>query len=155
MLKYLRIAVTALCLSAGLLLFVLWVRSYGRYDGLVGPLWGNRTFSLSAAYGRVRYATFDKAYRAGFSGWPVSGWRASSFPIKSPPDLKLVNTPLTDLGFGFAHSSDRYGIVAVFPLWFPIILAVVLAAALWARSCPCRFSLRTLLERSSPSSSAI
>lgn len=137
-----RIAASAVCITACVLLVVLWVRSYWWRDGLTGPLPVNHRFSLSTAYGRVRYATFDNAYQHQFTGWVVTGWHVSADRIKRPPNLKLVNTPLSDFGLGFAGSSDRYGIVAIFPIWVPLIITATIAAAFWGRF---RFSLRAML----------
>jgi hypothetical protein len=52
-LKYLRIAVTALCLAACVLLVGLWVRSYRDPEGLArafGIAWGSQDGAFSLAY---------------------------------------------------------------------------------------------------------
>jgi hypothetical protein len=56
----------------------------------------------------------------------------------------LVNTPLSNFGLGFAGSWDRYGLVAIIPIWFPVMIASIVAVAPWIKYRP-RFSLRTLL----------
>jgi hypothetical protein len=142
MLRYLRIAFTVACGSVCLLLVALWVRSGWWQDGLGGQLPGNRTFSLSAAYGRVRYATFDKAYEHAFTGFRRPDWYVTTSRMDGPPNLKLVNTPLAEFGLGLAGSSDQYGIVAVFPIWAPAMVLALLGAAPWIVR---RYSLRTLL----------
>jgi hypothetical protein len=87
---------------------------------------------------------FDNAFRNSFTGVSRDWW-ASTERLKRPPNLKLVNTPLTDLGLGFASSSDQYGVVALFPIWFPITLVVLLGTVPWSGELNWRFSLRTLL----------
>ena len=144
MLKYLRIAVTMPCLAACVLLVALWVRSYSWRDGMHGPLPSDHTFNLSTAFGRFRFATFDGAYKNAFTGVNLTGWGVSSSRIDRPPSLTLVNTPLSNFGLGFAGSWDRYGVVAIIPIWFPVMLASIVAVAPWIKSRP-HFSLRTLL----------
>ena len=142
--RKLRIAWTVGWGIVCLLLIALWVRSGWRQDGLGGLLPGNRSFSLSSAYGRVRYATFDKAFENSFTGIRPADWFVTTRLIEGPPNLKLVNTPLRDLGLGFAGSSDQYGIVVVFPIWAPVLMFATLGAAPWI-GWSNRFSLRTLL----------
>ena len=142
MLCKLRIVFSVVCGILCLLFVVLWVRSGWTQDGLGGQLPANRRFSLSTAYGRVRYATFDKRFDDSFTGWRQPDWHVTTSRIDSPPNLMLVNTPLTDFGLGFAGSSDQYGVVAVFPIWAPVILLAALGAAPWIFR---RYCLRTLL----------
>ena len=56
----------------------------------------------------------------------------------------LVDTPLSDFGLVFAGSWDTYGVVAIIPIWFPVMLASVIAVVPWIKSSP-SFSLRTML----------
>ena len=140
-----RIAFSIVCGILCLLLIVLWVRSYWWHDWLGGQLPRNRSFSLSAANGRLRYATFDRAYENSFSGERAPDWYVSTKRLSGPPHLTLVNTPLTEFALGFAGSSDKYGIVAVFPVWVPATVVALFAAGPWCRQMNWRFSLRTLL----------
>ena len=142
--RRLRIAVSVFFAVVAVALIALWVRSYWWRDGLHGPLPSDHTFNLSTAFGRVRFATFDGAYENAFTGVNVTGWGVSSRRIDGPPSLELVNTPLSNFGLGFAGSWDRYGVVAILPIWFPIMLASIVAVAPWPRL-SWRFSLRTLL----------
>ena len=56
MLRYMRIAVTALCLTVGVLLMALWVRSYQWHDGVWGRFSEAQGFHLSSHEGRVQLA---------------------------------------------------------------------------------------------------
>src|SRR4051794_25226064 len=125
--RKLRIAFSVACGIACVLLVVLWIRSYWWHDAVYGPLPGNHRFDLSAACGKVRFATFDLAYESGFTGNRVTGWGHRHGRIKQPPRLELVNTPLRYFGLGFASSRDEYGIVSIVPIWFPVTLASLIA----------------------------
>ena len=141
--RYLRIAFSATSVIACMLLIALWVRSYWWRDALYGPLVSNQTFNLSAANGRIRFATFDNTYESEFTGERLTGWGLTHSRFKQPLHLTLVNTPLRNFGLGFAGSRDRYGIVAIIPIWFPITLGSVITVATW-NGFRWRFSLRTL-----------
>jgi hypothetical protein len=56
----------------------------------------------------------------------------------------LVNTPLSNFGLGFAGSRDRYGLVAIIPIWFPAMLTSIVAVLPLIKTRP-RFSLLALL----------
>jgi hypothetical protein len=144
MLKYLRIAVTSLSLTACVLLTALWVRSYTWHDGIRGLIPVNQRFSLSSAYGSIRFATFDRSFDEMFWGYRASDWGLSSSRIDRRPSMTLVNTPLTNFGLGFAGSSDRYGIVAIVPTWFVAGFTLTVGVAPWVAN-RLTFSLRTLL----------
>jgi hypothetical protein len=144
MLKYLRIAATALSVTVCVLLVALWVRSYTRHDGIRGLIPVNQRFSLSSAYGSIRFATFDRSFDEMFSGYRASDWGLSSSRMDRRPSMTLVNTPLTNFGLGFAGSSDRYGIVAIVPTWFVVGFTLTVGVAPWFAN-RLTFSLRTLL----------
>jgi hypothetical protein len=131
MLKYLRIAVTALSLTACLLLVALWVRSYWRIDELIGT--GSNTYlKMSSERGRITYGW----------GWsPLSIfnvddlWREVSYPDDQPiPGI-----------LGFYYGPLPGGITFVrFPYWFLVFVTAATAVSPW---CTWRwsFGLRTLL----------
>ena len=52
-LRYLRIAFSATCLIACVLLIALWVRSYWRDDGLYWNIVGHRTALIASTHGRL------------------------------------------------------------------------------------------------------
>jgi hypothetical protein len=60
MLKYLRIAVTALSLTACMLLVALWVRSYWRHDFVISGIFRDkREFDLYSGNGWLGLSVFD------------------------------------------------------------------------------------------------
>ena len=140
--RILRIAWTVGWGILTVLLCVLWVRSYWRWEGLSGALPNGDRFNLATVWGRVRFATLDIDYSNSFTGERLEGW--NSHKIVGPQNLAIVNTPLNHFGFGFAGSKDTYGVVVVVPIAFLTTLAATLAAASWMRWSN-RFSLRTLL----------
>jgi hypothetical protein len=142
-----RLAVSVFFGALTVALCLLWVRSYWYRDAIYGPQAGPHKLGLSTSWGRVRFATFDRTYENMFTGVNVEGWGLSCTPIEQPfsmQQLQLVNTPLSSFGFGFAGSSDHYGVVAVFPIWAPAIIASAFATVPWAKFSP-RFSIRALL----------
>ena len=126
MLKYLRIAVTALCLAACVLLVALWVRSYWRFDVVQGELTKGR-FGRAASYsGGVFLGSTD------FNGLSAEfrKWDGVSIPAEDGEHLwKTSMLP-------------REGISVVVPHGVLLLLFVTAAALPWIQ---CRFSLRTLL----------
>jgi hypothetical protein len=130
MLHYLRIAVTALCLTACVLLIALWVRSY----------WWADTFEYSYGMGRHAIAaSVQGVLRLGTQGtyhpvepklWrePVEKWQERT----GAPPLKF------EAGF-----ASPYWFLA-FPHWVPILFTGMVAILSWIRWSS-RFSLRTLL----------
>ena len=128
MLKYLRIAVTALSLTACVLLIALWVRSYWSDDMWHGYISNTRVATVGSIHGRagVRIETVDPMlnYHAiGFRSWP-SGW--IGYPKKNK-----VNTVWTD---------DQFAVTV--PYGLLVLLFATLAPIPWIKR---RFSLRTLL----------
>jgi hypothetical protein len=123
MLKYLRIAVTALCLAACVLLAALWVRSYKTFD-LVGYDTLNQLNIVASDTGTIYFLTMDWIV---YEGW---GWRYESRPASLPPA-------------GFSWVSSHQKIVSC-PTWFVLLLTLGMAAAPWL-PWSTRFSLRTLL----------
>jgi hypothetical protein len=130
MLNYLRIAVTAICFSACVLLVALWVRSYWWTDivtwGLAngpGYMFGSSSGELSAA----RFRSRDGAVSLGWHAWtnPADGKRAWS-TSKSSNFIGI-----------------RYGtFFTAIPQWFVVTACAAAASAPWMRW---RFRLRTLL----------
>jgi hypothetical protein len=129
MLKYLRITVTALSLTACVLLIALWVRSYWRLD-ILEKRGGFGAIQISSVIGRIAIGNLDprtaigKSYLSVVAG-DAADWRKGRV-------------------FGFDYYDD--GIVTAFvaPHWFPALIAATLAVIPWIQSTK-RFSLRTLL----------
>jgi hypothetical protein len=135
MLKYLRIAVTALCLTACVLLALLWVRSYWRLDSTIGPLSKTTGFQVSSMEGRIWLQ-----YAAGLEA-PVTSWEFFSRKESILGELE-DDHPLNGPTFRVASNS---GILeAVVPHWFLAIITAAIATVFWT-SRKWRFSLRTLL----------
>ena len=131
MLKYLRIAVTALGLTACVLLVALWVRSYWWADGVGRTAQTSRNttvVSVGSNYGRVVLG------RHVDPEWVV------------PPEMINRWGYLSDKArpvqrrFDWKASSREIRIE--FPTWLAALLAASLAVAPWIRW---RFGLRTLL----------
>jgi len=120
MLKYLRIAATVVCLTAGVLLIALWARSYVKRDTLLAPIPGPNG-GVEAISGRGRLTVL----------WRFRDNRA--WPLR----LHSVDARWVDLG-----CTNRYEFAADLPHWNLAVAALAIAAAPWLRW---RYSLRTLL----------
>ena len=128
MLKYLRIAATALSLTACVLLVVLWVRSYWRLDA-VGVWDGAAMISVAGAIGidsneshyeRLTFSTADFLADVK-TQWPSRQW--GTFRVSVTPTYKYF----------------------AIPYWFATLLAAALtflSSGIYRKS---QFSLRTLL----------
>jgi hypothetical protein len=126
MLKYLRIAVTALCLAACALLVALWVRSYSWLNRLrvgknaiateSGRLIANDVYNIS----RTEPELMSSYSRHAIVGDYVDIWNARQGALVS------------------------VGVGASLPIWPFVVVAAVLAAVPWI-PLKRRFSIRTLL----------
>ena len=139
LMRYLRIAVTALSLTACLLLIVLFVRSFRTLDAL----------ELYFGWG-AHIASFDKGIEfcvsTGETVFPNAkpGIRYKTIPKKAIP--KKVPPRSEQLGiakFGFHTNTGPPGVYFLqMPNWFLVLVAATLSVAPWLKR---RFSLRTLL----------
>jgi hypothetical protein len=128
MLKYLRIAVTALSLAACLLLVALWVRSYWRRD-VFHVYYFNQVTTLGSNYGFVYLI-----HTSSIDRWSV------------PNRFGLGSESATKTSAAFQWT-PRYGGIAgktllKAPYWFVTPLIFAIAAIPWIER---RFSLCTLL----------
>jgi hypothetical protein len=123
MLKYLRIAVTALGLTACVLLMAMWVRSYWRHDQLICPWPNSRTLRVWSTPGHLTFLTHPKAGQ-----WKLETTRVG----------KRFENQEGKIGW----NSNAFNTIAYCPYWFPVPIPALLAVALWIKW---RFSLRTLL----------
>jgi hypothetical protein len=125
MLKYLRIAVTSLSLTACVLLIALWVRSYWRHDSI-----GVSETEIHSVRNRIVFL-------------PDPGkkdfLRTRSTQVSSE-FVSSINRPANRWGYGSANDLGIY----VTPHWFWVLIAGSIAVAPWI-SWSRRFSLRTLL----------
>jgi len=132
MLKYLRIAVTALSLTACVLLVALWVRSHYFYDDVRVPLPGMRMFDFTSFPEHLDFHVWNDLDRN-----PQWEFRSLSLDELAEERIEL---PTTGLGFYAWLESNYWGIRL--PHWFLVLLTSTLATLPWLRS---RFSVRTLL----------
>jgi hypothetical protein len=129
MLKYLRIAVTALSLAACVLLIALWVRSLTRGTTLQGVL-GSERLQFTSENGRLAVLIFPNIQSRNF---PRRDWTITSSTSRSADDA---------FDSWQVGTMQPKGVIAVVPWWFVVLILVALAAAPWIKW---RFSLRTLL----------
>jgi hypothetical protein len=137
MLKYLRIAVTALCLTACVLLVALWVRSYSRADYAHCPWRVPRMLMVDSYLGRVSVYTQEEYP---YVDMPLpSGWGFGTYSI----DFIAQENKRGALDY-WLYTSDPWGWYVRFPHWLPVLTTAVVGATCGLfkqRS----FSLRTLL----------
>ena len=145
--RKLRIAWSVFWGLAGVLLLVLWVRSYAQHDSYN---W-SRTHTTSddlLMFGAGRIALLhncDRPENDGFNHYSqvfkgsgdMRSWFRSSMPICGP-DQMPIHYPA---GFGMSRTLPQDFVVTL-PFWFAVLLFAGFAVAPWL---PWRFSLRTLL----------
>ena len=131
-LRYLRIAFSASCGIACVLLVVLWVRSYWKVEHI---FWNGEAkyFGISIYPGEVTLESGERIFM------PL-GWSRVVFPIHDD-DATLEDEPSTVLGFGW-EAEDKLK-TAYIPFWFFTLPS--LAFAILPYAAVKRFSLRTLL----------
>jgi hypothetical protein len=133
MLKYMRIAVTALSLTACVLLVSLWVRSYWWYDSIVAQVSRTNGLGVTSMEGRI-LLKYDADWDTQTATWEVFSQKASEelrdFVFQSWPSFGIT----WDSGF----------VEGAVPHWFLAVLPAAIAAASWTWG-KWRFSLRTLL----------
>ncbi len=128
-LRYLRIAFSATCLIACVLLIALWVRSNYSVDQVAIPI--TRTVYLE-------FCSVPDAFLAGFGN-------------KNPPDNWGRNTVSTDtwleeVGPWSGSTAFTIGYWGVgMPYWFGVLVSATCTALPWIRQLNWRFTTRTLL----------
>jgi hypothetical protein len=137
MLNYLRIAVSALSLTACVLLVALWVRSYWKREVLCygGLPYRKSARILESTDGELNFSNMYSTLSEYTGRW--------LFTPVSPPKLFRA-TRHSFAGIGFNPNPSPYWSVTI-PYWLPVILCAALAVAPWIRLQRWRFSLRTLL----------
>jgi hypothetical protein len=134
--RKLRIAWSVFWGLAAVLLIVLWVRSYSRYD-CVTRFDANRVrTSLDSGSAVICFAQFDYGKR---SPVPILtyGWRWE----RSQPIAEADAKPT---GPSFQWDHEPVGLGVSFPHWFPVLVFAALAMMPWVRWTK-HYSLRTLL----------
>src|SRR5215210_5605896 len=132
-LRYLRIAFSATCLIACVLLIVLWVRSYWWNDQLSIPLSDTRVIGTNSFSGRISFSVCAAPeakfmWPAGLNSEPIT----SDTPIPSFTYGRITGIPVRTVDF-----------VQV-PYWFVFLLAAAVGTVPWISRFK-RFSLRSLL----------
>src|SRR5437016_1415546 len=118
-LRYLRIAFSAFCGLACVLLIVLWARSYWFMDSVVVPISNTHSFGLFWALGRV-----GPEIEVGYSHLQC---RTSEL---TPADVGRW----TQLArFGFAFGKNERGAFVIFPFWLAALFSAGLGAAPWLK----------------------
>jgi hypothetical protein len=138
MLKYLRIAVTALCLTACMLLTALWVRSYRWVDVANGPRLGSRIVTIGSTPGVLCIA-----FPSVSISW-IGPWDRHSFNVNWREGSRNDGTQIDTLRIWgtFAYENANRGVYI--PYWFGVFISATAATIPWI-SWSRRFSLRTLL----------
>jgi hypothetical protein len=147
MLKYLRIAVTALSLTACVLLIALWVRSYYGMDGRVFGWSYNRSLAVASLCGEVGVVHFPKMNYIGISPNKKLNWEEfPHYPYSSINNTGYPRVTRRQPPFraDFRWCRQRYTWYVGVPYWFLTLSTVAIGAASWIRPSR-RFSLRTLL----------
>jgi hypothetical protein len=141
MLRYLRIVVTALRLTACALLIALWLRSHWYWDQLYNPISNKHLVIVESASGRVILVItaavpgspwvwhLSHELRGEYWGGPLRAWQETN------RHKGIV---------GFAYYATPWNTTYRAPYWFLVLLFALLGVIPWLRSSK-RFSLRTLL----------
>ena len=151
MTRYWRIAFSATCLIASVLLIVLWVRSYQIIDSphvrLSGYILCRITSFQGCMYFRVDKVQALNEFPPRNPGryepswfWPRWGWWA-------PTTEEYANgRPIPKARFPwFSYTAFKTFCSLQTPIWFWLMICGAIAAAPWIRQLRWRFSLRTLL----------
>ena len=142
-LRYLRIAFSATCVLACVLLLVLWVRSYRWAEAFSFPISTKHAVGIGSAQGGA--SVIKCQYAAGF----YKGlWQMDRDSTADPSIAKFYrpqNRPGYHgvLGLGFINSAPFF--VICLPYWFLLAMSIAIAGIPWRKQMSLRFSLRTLL----------
>jgi hypothetical protein len=137
MLHYLRIAVTALSLTACVLLIALWVRSYWWHDMVACGFTSKDGIIIDSTNGGLGLL------RMSLHGTPTTfvNWKVTS--IWSPSEGPLpIGSEESYTAFFFKRLTDGFSLSV--PYWFLVLLFAALGTLAYTSRWK-RFSLRTLL----------
>jgi hypothetical protein len=136
MLKYLRIAVTAVSLTACVLLVALWVRSYRYSDSIpIKQISSGKSLAVNSSRGRI-----SVQLKTTPQWWNNVKSRAVFVPEKGY-EIKGESGYFDGDGRALQTTSLN-AIDQGVPYWFVVLMFSTLSAVIWL---PRRFSLRTLL----------
>jgi hypothetical protein len=134
-LKYLRIAATALSLTACVLLIVLWVRNYWWVEAVRTVSTDRGVIQFVSIPGRLGLGKFDSAPPWSFFKMSASEWHS----VMSRTDSPLLKGSFRIWG---GRVRNRTVDQVFLPYWFLVLSSGLICAVPWL---PGRFSLRTLL----------
>ena len=140
MLKYLRIAVTAIALTTGIFVVALWVRSHSRLDrvdGPVGRLFPGWTAAAVSVQGVLMFGAQPEQYNVYAA--QSHAFRFNSGPIERGRRIQIDRG---FLGFKIVREKKEWGVQL--PHWAAVVALAAFAAVPWWKRFP-SFSLRTLL----------
>jgi hypothetical protein len=132
--RKLRIAFSATCLIACVLLIVLWVRSYQRIDFICSPL--NRNQGM---WGQLMLGMMS----VGTTAYPPS--QIHTIKLDSEQTKLSADRYYRLYPYGFGARSTAKSTFVVFPFWLAVVCSAALGTVPWIRQLRWRFTLRTLL----------
>jgi hypothetical protein len=130
--RKLRIAFSAMCGIAAVLLIALWARSYWKVDRVYLRPSAARELAVWHARGEIILWTND--LREQDSQHPDGSTLINSWPIEEYPVRRMK----------FDYSVLAYGTDYGVPYWFPVLLVVILAGIPWI-PLPKKFNRLTIL----------
>jgi hypothetical protein len=139
MLKYLRIAVTALSLMACVLLIALWVRSYRTPDFIRATFASSRMLYVNSLFGRIDVVSFMPV-QPDKPSWKIESFQAGEWDQEAWTFGENDGT----FGFLFRLSPINKDWRFMLPHWFLVAVSAVSGIVPWIQLSK-RFSLRTLL----------
>ena len=142
MLKYLRIAVTALSLAACVLLVAVWVRSYWWENSVCVIRPNAYDLCLTTFLGELYFDLIKEPFGEPSGRGTTNEWSFNNSNIRQKwgPD----NFNDREIMQGFSYHNDNEDLVVTVPLWSLILLVAGIAVVPWL-AWSRRFSLRTLL----------
>jgi hypothetical protein len=135
--RKLRIAFSATCLIACVLLIVMWVRSYRTADEIFA-IFSKHRFSFHSEFGGLSAVSHAPANVPNGAIWTQREPTAIISPSRFQFASQLVPSP-------FRFAMPEVQTTASVPHWFLVVSATILATLPWIRQLRWRFSLRTLL----------
>ena len=141
--RKLRIAFSAVCGIACLIMILLWARSYWWWDTIVWGITDEQGFIVRSVKGAAVLEYLD------FSGSEIDAvlfkWHVQSTPLPDTNRYPFGGVENTFAGFLIRHSGWRGNpFLLCVPFWFLVPLSAALAVILWGKWA-LRFSLKSLL----------
>ena len=146
--RKLRIAFSATCLIACVLLIALWARSYRSKDTVLANLW-SRNFQADSELGRLSFATLSRPMDLGPTRWvivsrPLTA-TGSHQEVRGPRGSTTSSSKTSPFSVSASRTTTGHVFYGVgMPHWFLVLLTGAFSIAPWIRWSK-RFTLRTLL----------